>query len=210
MSPAGARKRDMGVFFLAALSASRTHARTCVLTRPLRLHHDLYQYDTDVVTWSPQGRIFQVEYAMEAVKQGSVAVGLKNSSFAVIATLKRAPSELSSYQRKIFKIDDHLGIAISGLTADGRILCRYMRNECLNHRYVYESAMPVGRLVRQVGFHRLDGRLIACEAIACTSRTTRERLTKANTHARTYDFCRWPIRRRWGHSGRGSGRTGWV
>jgi 20S proteasome subunit alpha 6 len=108
------------------------------------------QYDTDVVTWSPQGRIFQVEYAMEAVKQGSVAVGLKNASFAVIATLKRAPSELSSYQRKIFKIDDHLGIAISGLTADGRILCRYMRNECLNHRYVYESAMPVGRLVRQV------------------------------------------------------------
>ena len=79
-----------------------------------------------------------------------MAVGLKSSSFAVIATLKRAPSELSSYQRKIFKIDDHLGIAISGLTADGRILCRYMRNECLNHRYVYESAMPVGRLVRQV------------------------------------------------------------
>lgn len=123
---------------------------------------------------------------MEAVKQGSVAVGLKNSSFAVIATLKRAPSELSSYQRKIFKIDDHLGIAISGLTADGRILCRYMRNECLNHRYVYESAMPVGRLVRQVGFHRSDARLIACEPIACTSRTTRERLTKANTRTRTH------------------------
>lgn len=108
------------------------------------------QYDTDVVTWSPQGRIFQIEYAMEAVKQGSVAVGMKNSSYAVIATLKRAPSELSSYQRKIFKIDDHMGIAISGLTADGRILCRYMRNECLNHRYVYESPMSVGRLVRQV------------------------------------------------------------
>jgi len=35
------------------------------------------QYDTDVVTWSPQGRIFQIEYAMEAVKQGSAAVGLK-------------------------------------------------------------------------------------------------------------------------------------
>ncbi len=68
----------------------------------------------------------------------------------MLATLKRAPSELSSYQRKIFKIDDHAGIAISGLTADGRILCRYMRNECLNHRYVYESPMPLGRLTRQV------------------------------------------------------------
>lgn len=108
------------------------------------------QYDQDVVTWSPQGRIFQIEYAMEAVKQGSAAVGLKSKTHAVIATLKRAPSELSSYQRKIFKIDDHAGIAISGLTADGRILCRYMRNECLNHRYVFESAMPLGRLARQV------------------------------------------------------------
>ena len=53
----------------------------------------------------------------------------------MLATLKRAPSELSSYQRKVFKIDDHMGIAISGLTADGRILCRYMRNECINHRH---------------------------------------------------------------------------
>lgn len=108
------------------------------------------QYDQDNTTWSPQGRIFQIEYAMEAVKQGSAAVGLKSHEYAVLATLKRAPSELSSYQRKVFKIDDHMGIAISGLTADGRILCRYMRNECLNHRYVYESPMPLGRLVRQV------------------------------------------------------------
>ena len=75
---------------------------------------------------------------------------LQSKTHAVLATLKRAPSELSSYQRKIFKIDDHMGIGISGLTADGRILCRYMRNECLNHRYVYESPMPLGRLVRQV------------------------------------------------------------
>lgn len=71
---------------------------------------------------------------MEAVKQGSAAVGLKGQSLAVIAALKRAPSELSAYQRKVFKVDDHLGVAISGLTADGRILCRYMRSECLNHK----------------------------------------------------------------------------
>mmetsp|Transcript_7513 Transcript_7513/g.22767 ORF Transcript_7513/g.22767 Transcript_7513/m.22767 type:complete len:279 (-) Transcript_7513:187-1023(-) len=108
------------------------------------------QYDTDVTTWSPQGRLFQVEYAMEAVKQGSCAVGLKSDTHVVLATLKRSESELSSFQRKVFKVDDHMGIAISGLTADGRVLCKYMRNECLNHRYIYESAMPVGRLVRQV------------------------------------------------------------
>jgi 20S proteasome subunit alpha 6 len=50
----------------------------------------------------------------------------------------------------VFKIDDHIGIAVSGLNSDGRSLCRYMRNETLNHRFVYETGMPVGRLVRQV------------------------------------------------------------
>lgn len=108
------------------------------------------QYDTDVTTWSPAGRLHQVEYAMEAVKQGSASVGLRSNEHAVLATLNRAASELSSYQRKIFKIDDHLGIAISGLNADGRVLSKYMRSECTHHKYVYESPFPVGRLVTQV------------------------------------------------------------
>merc|ERR1712010_175770 len=108
------------------------------------------QYDTDCITWSPQGRIHQIEYACEAVKQGSVCVGLRSNTHAVLATLKRSASELASYQQKIFKIDDHIGIAIAGLTADGRVLSRYMRQECMNHRYVYEQPLPTGRLVQRV------------------------------------------------------------
>ncbi len=108
------------------------------------------QYDSDITTWSPQGRIYQIEYAMEAVKQGSAAVALKSKTHAVIATLKRATSELASYQKKIFKIDEHLGIAIAGLTADARVLSKYMRSECLNHKYVYGSALQAGRLVQAV------------------------------------------------------------
>lgn len=108
------------------------------------------QYDTDVTTWSPVGRLHQVEYAMEAVKQGSAAVGLRSNTHVVLATLKRAASPLSSYQRKVFKIDDHMGIAIAGLNADGRVLSKYMRSECLSHRFVFESPIPVGRLVLQV------------------------------------------------------------
>ena len=92
------------------------------------------QYDMDVVTWSPQGRLHQVEYAMEAVKQGSCAVGLRSKTHVVLCTLKRNSSELSTHQKKLFKIDDHVGMAISGLTADARVIARYMRNECLNHR----------------------------------------------------------------------------
>lgn len=105
------------------------------------------QYDTDVTTWSPQGRIHQVEYAMEAVKQGSACVGARSKTHAVMAALKRSTNDMSSYQKKIFKVDDHMGIAISGLTADARSLCKFMRTECLQHKYVYESPVAVQRLV---------------------------------------------------------------
>jgi 20S proteasome alpha/beta subunit len=67
--------------------------------------------------WWSQGRIHQIEYACEAVKQGSACVGLRSKTHAVLATLKRSSSELASYQQKVFKIDDHIGIAIAGLTA---------------------------------------------------------------------------------------------
>jgi Proteasome subunit/Proteasome subunit A N-terminal signature len=143
------------------------------------------QYDTDVTTWSPAGRLFQVEYAMEAVKQGSAALGLRSSTHAVLAAHNKAASDLASHQRKVFRADDHVGVAIAGLTADGRVLSRYLlsllssfyiqshpsirldyiilyyilflpfifvfrrflRNECINHSFVYESPLPVGRLV---------------------------------------------------------------
>lgn len=108
------------------------------------------QYDTDVTVFSPQGRLFQVEYAQEAVKQGSATCALRSKDFAVLAAIKRAPNELASFQQKIFKIDDHMGIGISGLVADARTLAAYMRNECLNYRYGYNSAKPVGRLSAQI------------------------------------------------------------
>lgn len=105
------------------------------------------QYDTDVTTWSPTGRLYQVEYAMEAVKQGSAAIGLRSKTHVVLGCVNKANSELSSHQKKIFKVDDHIGVAIAGLTADGRVLSRYMRSECINHSFTYESPLPVGRLV---------------------------------------------------------------
>ncbi|XP_072998524.1 proteasome subunit alpha type-1-like [Typha latifolia] len=119
------------------------------------------QYDTDVTTWSPAGRLFQVEYAMEAVKQGSAAIGLRSQSHVVLATVNKAASELSSHQKKVFKVDDHIGVAIAGLTADGRVLSRFLRNECINHSFVYESPLPVGRLVVQ----------LADKAQVCTQRS---------------------------------------
>lgn len=108
------------------------------------------QYDTDCITWSPAGRIHQIEYAMEAVKQGSAAVGLRSKTHALVASIKKSSNELSSYQKKIFKVDEHMGIAIAGLVPDGRVLAKYMRNECLNYRFTYDGSMQVGRLVAQL------------------------------------------------------------
>lgn len=105
-------------------------------------------YDNDVTTWSPQGRLYQLEYAMEAVKQGSATIGLQNKrDYAVLAALKRSTSELSAHQKKIIPIDQHVGMSIAGLTADARILARYLRNECMNERYAHEQAFPVNRLI---------------------------------------------------------------
>jgi 20S proteasome subunit alpha 6 len=108
------------------------------------------QYDNDVVTWSPQGRIFQIEYAMEAVKQGSATIGLKNKTHAVIVALKRAPSELSSHQKKVFALDDHVCMSISGLASDARSLGRFLRAECMESKWAFDEPLPVSRLVGAV------------------------------------------------------------
>eukprot|EP00758_Cryptobia_borreli_P004071 Tbor_TRINITY_DN4163_c1_g1::TRINITY_DN4163_c1_g1_i1::g.26492::m.26492/K02725/PSMA1; 20S proteasome subunit alpha 6 len=110
------------------------------------------QYDTDITTWSPAGRLYQVEYAMEAVKQGSATVGVKSATHVVLAALKRSPTaELSSYQEKIFLIDEHVGMSVTGLISDARVLARFMRTECMNHRYIVGSNFPVNRLAEMVG-----------------------------------------------------------
>ncbi|KAL9112735.1 MAG: hypothetical protein Q9227_003038 [Pyrenula ochraceoflavens] len=96
-------------------------------------------YDNDSVTFSPQGRIFQVEYAQEAVKQGSVVVGLRNAE------------ELSSYQKKVIGIDDHLVIAIAGLTSDARVLSNFMKQQSLASKMTYGRPIPIERVVGQIG-----------------------------------------------------------
>lgn len=110
---------------MIALNTTYSHIDDDCSTNEYNLHYLFQfrnQYDSDVTVWSPQGRLHQVEYAMEAVKLGSATIGLKNKQFAVLIALKRAVSELSAYQKKIIPIDEHIGISISGLTADARML----------------------------------------------------------------------------------------
>jgi 20S proteasome subunit alpha 6 len=84
---------------------------------------------------------------MESVKQGSACVGLRSNTHVVLGALKRSVSELSSHQKKLLEIDDHMAMGIAGLTADARSLAKYMRNECLNHKYIFGQAIPPAALM---------------------------------------------------------------
>ncbi|KAK9462738.1 nucleophile aminohydrolase [Lipomyces oligophaga] len=108
-------------------------------------------YDNDSITYSPTGRLFQVEYALEAIKQGSAAVGLVSKTHAVLVALKRNAEELGSYQKKIIGIDDHLGIALAGLAPDARVLSNFMRQQAMTSRMIYNRAIPVTRVVNEIG-----------------------------------------------------------
>ncbi|KAJ7869308.1 20S proteasome subunit [Mycena olivaceomarginata] len=107
-------------------------------------------YDSDNTVFSPQGRLHQVEYALEAVKQGSAAVGLRSKTHSILLALKRSTGELASYQQKMFRIDDHVGIAIAGLTSDARVLSNFMRQQAMSSKMIFNRPVPVNRLVSSI------------------------------------------------------------
>lgn len=109
------------------------------------------QYDYDITIWSPQGKLHQIEYAMEAVKQGSAVVGVRSKDCAVLVALKRASEELASYQKKIIRVDDHIGIAIAGLTSDARVMSNFMRVEAMRSKMIFKRPIPLQRIVGAVG-----------------------------------------------------------
>mmetsp|Transcript_40808 Transcript_40808/g.41674 ORF Transcript_40808/g.41674 Transcript_40808/m.41674 type:complete len:244 (+) Transcript_40808:107-838(+) len=110
------------------------------------------EYDRGVNTFSPEGRLFQVEYAIEAVKLGSTAVGIQTSKGIVLAVEKRLTSVLlePSSVEKILEIDTHVGAAVSGLIGDARTLVDHARIEAQNHRFTFDEPMGVEALTQSV------------------------------------------------------------
>jgi hypothetical protein len=85
--------------------------------------------DRGVNTFSPEGRLFQVEYAIEAIKLGSTSIGISTPEGVVLGVEKRVQSKLleATSIEKIMEIDAHLGCAMSGLTADARTMIEHAR-----------------------------------------------------------------------------------
>jgi proteasome alpha subunit len=109
-------------------------------------------YDRAITVFSPDGRLFQVEYAREAVKRGTTTVGLKFKDGVVLIVDKRIASRLMEPKsiEKIFQIDHHIGCATSGLVADARILVDQARIIAQINKVTYDENMGVEDLVKRI------------------------------------------------------------
>lgn len=113
---------------------------------------EMMGYDRAIVTFSPDGRLFQVEYAREAVKRGTTSIGIVFDG-GVVLVASRPLVELAvadSGGDKIHQIDDHLGVAISGFLADGRILVDRGRVKAQVYKLTYDEPLNVLGAVKEI------------------------------------------------------------
>ncbi|KAF9509876.1 hypothetical protein BS47DRAFT_1300905 [Hydnum rufescens UP504] len=112
-------------------------------------------YDLSSSTYSPDGRIFQVEYANKAVENSGTAIGLRVKDGVVLALEKLVHSKLlvPGTNRRIQTVDRHIGIATAGLLADGRHLASRAFDESLNYRETYRSEPPLSAIAERLGLY---------------------------------------------------------
>jgi proteasome alpha subunit len=109
-------------------------------------------YDRAITVFSPDGRLFQVEYARVAVTRGTTTAGLKFKDGIVLMADKKIASKLmeASSVEKIFQIDGHVGCATSGLVADARVLVDYARIVAQINKVTYDERIGVDLLVKKI------------------------------------------------------------
>jgi proteasome alpha subunit len=109
-------------------------------------------YDRAITVFSPDGRLFQVEYAREAVKRGTTTVGLKFKDGVALIVDKRIASRLieSKSIEKIFQIDEHIGCATSGLVSDARVLVDHARVVAQVNKVTYAEKINIETLVKRI------------------------------------------------------------
>ena len=112
-------------------------------------------YDRGITIFSPDGRLYQVEYAREAVKRGTASLGVRTPEGVVLAADKRSRSELmeATSVEKIHKADDHAGIASAGHVADARQLIDFARRSAQVNRLRYGEAIGIETLTKDVTDH---------------------------------------------------------
>jgi len=110
-------------------------------------------YDRAITVFSPDGRLFQVEYALETVNRGATILGITCSEGIVLGAEEKIETKLQdpSFTWKLYEIDDHLGAAVVGLGSDARILIDQARVYSQSNRLMYDEPIDVETLTKRVG-----------------------------------------------------------
>jgi len=108
-------------------------------------------YDRAITVFSPDGRLFQVEYAMELVNRGATILGLQCAQGVVLAAEENIePLEEAQYSWKIFRVDEHIGAAIVGLSSDARILIDQARIYAQSNKLTYDEPIDTEVVTKRI------------------------------------------------------------
>ncbi len=110
-------------------------------------------YDRAITVFSPDGRLFQVEYALETVNRGATILGISCPEGIVLGAEEKIESKLQdeSFMWKLFEVDDHLGAAVVGLGSDARILIDQARVYAQSNRLMYDEPIDIEIIAKRVG-----------------------------------------------------------
>ena len=109
-------------------------------------------YDRALTIFSPDGRLYQVEYAIETVRRGTLAAGVRAVDGVVLFAEERLRKlQNPNLSQKLFQIDDHVGAVAAGYVPDARVLVDYARVTAQNHRLLYDEPIEIETLAKRVG-----------------------------------------------------------
>ncbi len=108
-------------------------------------------YDRAITVFSPDGRLYQVEYAIETVRRGTIAVGIKSKDGIVIAVEEKPRKlQISDVAQKIFQVDDHVGLAAAGYIPDARSQVDNARFFSQSNKLIYDEPVEVETIAKHL------------------------------------------------------------